>query len=94
MGTEKTCLPDSGGEGAMSAMMVEGRVVELGGGAISPGFMSFGSPLGMEEIAGEPSTGDGRMYNPMESDVPRIVGDVGGVVRAVDGLVFQTRDAM
>jgi hypothetical protein len=34
------------------------------------------------------------MYNPMEKDVPRIVGDVGGVVRAVDGLVFQTRDAL
>ena len=36
----------------------------------------------------EPSTGDGRMYNPIESHVPRIVGDVEGIVRAVDGLVF------
>ena len=54
----------------------------------SLGFMSFGSPLGMEKIAVEPSTGDGRMYNPIESHVPRIVGDVEGIVWAVDGLVF------
>jgi hypothetical protein len=72
----------------------ERDTVNLHGGSISPGLMSFGSPLGLEEIAGEPSTGDGGLYNAFTADVPRILGDAGGLVRALDGLQFGTRNAL
>ena len=68
--------------------------VDLHGGSIVPGLMSFGSPLGIEEIAGESSTGDGSLYDPFRGDVPGILGDEGGVVRAVDALKFETRNAL
>lgn len=68
--------------------------VNLRGGSISPGLMSFGSPLGLEEIAGEPSTGDGVLYNPLVEDIPNILGDVGGIVQALDALQFGTRNAL
>lgn len=68
--------------------------VDLQGGSIVPGMMSFGSPLGIEEIAGESSTGDGSLYDPFRGDVPGILGDESGVVRAVDALKFETRNAL
>ena len=67
---------------------------DLRGGSISPGLMTFGSPIGLEEIASEPSTADGRSYDAFQQDVPRIMGDNGAVVRAVDGLMFGTRNAL
>jgi hypothetical protein len=70
------------------------ETVDLREGTISPGFMAFGSPLGLEEISSEPSTGDGGMYNAFAGDVPRILGDTGAVVRAVDTLQFGTRNAL
>ncbi|KAH9921901.1 uncharacterized protein B0H18DRAFT_1086033 [Fomitopsis serialis] len=69
-------------------------VLDLYGGSIMPGIMSFGSPLGTEEIAGEPSTGDGALYDPFYGDVPTILGDEGGVVRAADAMQFGTRNAL
>lgn len=68
--------------------------VDLQGGGVVPGLMSFGSPLGLEEIAGEPSTGDGLLFDPFRGDVPGILGDTGGVVRAIDALRFETRNAL
>ncbi|KAI0920873.1 hypothetical protein AcW2_006015 [Taiwanofungus camphoratus] len=68
--------------------------IDLHGGSISPSFMTFGSPLGIEEIAGEPSTGDGALYDPFKGDVPSVIGDQGGVLRAVDTLQFGTRNAL
>ncbi|KDR83960.1 hypothetical protein GALMADRAFT_236481 [Galerina marginata CBS 339.88] len=70
------------------------RILDIRGGSISPGLMSFGSQLGLEEIASEPSTGNGETYDAFRSNVPKILDDVGGVVRAVDALVFSTRDAL
>jgi hypothetical protein len=84
-GSATTCVPTTATGGAF---------VNLHGGSISPGLMSFGSPLGLEEIAGEPSTGDGVRYNALVNDIPRILGDAGGVVRAVDALQFGTRNAL
>ncbi|KZT06435.1 composite domain of metallo-dependent hydrolase [Laetiporus sulphureus 93-53] len=69
-------------------------VIDLQGGSISPSFMSFGSTLGVEEISAEPSTGDGALYNPLLSDLPEILGDRGGLVRAADALQFGTRNAL
>jgi hypothetical protein len=67
---------------------------DLRGGAISPGIMTFGSPLGLEEIASEPSTTDGETYDAFKRDVPKILDDAGAVVRAMDGLTFGTRNAL
>ncbi|KAF8969443.1 carbohydrate esterase family 9 protein [Flammula alnicola] len=68
--------------------------MDLHGGSISPGLMTFGSPLGFEEIASEPSTGDGETYDAFRSNVPKVLDDVGGVVRAMDALMFGTRNAL
>ncbi|KIM83388.1 hypothetical protein PILCRDRAFT_69640 [Piloderma croceum F 1598] len=84
-GTAATCVPIATPSGA---------VVDLHGGSISPGLMSFGSPLGLEEIAGEPSTGNGVSYNALVEDIPRVFGDVSGIMRAVDALQFGTRNAL
>jgi imidazolonepropionase-like amidohydrolase len=85
-GTAATCVP---------AVATDSTTfVNLHGGSISPGLMSFGSPLGLEEIAGEPSTGNGVLYNPLVDNIPSILGDIGGVVRAVDALQFGTRNAL
>ncbi|KIK67964.1 hypothetical protein GYMLUDRAFT_1014512 [Collybiopsis luxurians FD-317 M1] len=67
--------------------------IDLAGGSIAPGLMTFGSPLGLEEIASEPSTTDGRLFNALVADVPSILNDVGGMVRAADALMFDTRHA-
>jgi hypothetical protein len=56
--------------------------------------LRIGSPLGIEEIAGEPSTGDGALYDPFLGDVPKIMGDAAGTVRAADTLQFGTRNAL
>jgi Amidohydrolase family len=84
-GTAATCVPTATPSGAL---------VDLHGGSISPGLMSFGSPLGLEEIAGEPSTGNGVLYNSLVEDIPRVFGDVSGIMRAVDALQFGTRNAL
>lgn len=68
--------------------------VDLEGGSLAPGLVSFGAPLGLEEIAGESSTNDGTVYSPLKETVPTILGGDGSVIRAVDGLEFSTRDAL
>lgn len=68
--------------------------IDLKGGSIAPGLLSYGSPLGLEDIQGEPSTWDGAIYDPLGGKVPSIVGGDDSVIRAVDGLQFATRDAL
>jgi imidazolonepropionase-like amidohydrolase len=68
--------------------------IDLHGGTISPGLMSYGSPLGLEEIASELSTSDGESFDAFRTNVPKILDDVGGVVRAMDALMFSTRNAL
>ncbi|KAI0355379.1 composite domain of metallo-dependent hydrolase [Trametes cingulata] len=85
-----TCVgPVCEGEGRNAEV-----VMDLRGGTIAPGMMAFGSALGIEEIENEPSTGDGTRFDPLREDVPRVVGDVGAVVRADDALMFGTRNAL
>ena len=70
-------------------------IIDLEGGALSPGLVSFGAPLGMEEIQQEESTNDGIVIDPLTKVVPNILDDgEGGVVRAVDGLAFMGRDTL
>jgi hypothetical protein len=40
------------------------EVVDLQSGSLSPGLVSFGSPLGLQEIDVEPSTNDGTVLDP------------------------------
>lgn len=70
------------------------KIFDVRGGSIAPGLMTFGSPLGLEEITGEPSTTDGETYDAFRRNVPKILDDTGAVVRAVDALMFGTRDAL
>jgi len=87
-----TCVGPSGScAGFMSS---DPRRTNLRGGVISPGLTSFGSILGLQEIELEPSTGPGQPYNALVQDIPGIVGDIGGVERASDALLFHTRSAL
>ena len=58
-----------------------------------PSLISYGSHLALHHIDGEPSTNDGKVYNPLKADAPSILGEF-PVIRAVDGLQFASRDAL
>ncbi|KAF5321841.1 hypothetical protein D9619_001862 [Psilocybe cf. subviscida] len=72
---------------------VKATYVDLEGGEIVPGLVSYGCSLGMDHIMMAPSTVDGSVYNPLEEDAPKILGE-GPVIRAVDGLQYQTRNSL
>ncbi|KAJ7068447.1 hypothetical protein C8F01DRAFT_1118223 [Mycena amicta] len=67
--------------------------IDLNGGVIVPGMMSFGSPLGTEEIHREPSTGAGWILDAFVDRVPPIFNDPGAIAYAMDSLMFGTRNA-
>ena len=69
-------------------------VVDLEGGSLSPGLITYGAPVGLEEINQEPSTTDGVVPDPLLGSVPKVVGGDGALIRAVDGLQFGGRDAL
>lgn len=83
-GIEVTCTS------FMTDLNVE--IIDLKGGSISPSLVSYGSPLGLEEIHQESSTKDGYVFDPLFGDLPLIIR--GSVIRAFDGLQFQTREAL
>ncbi|KAJ7669296.1 carbohydrate esterase family 9 protein [Mycena polygramma] len=66
--------------------------LDLEGGSISPALLSYGSPLGLTHIAGESSTSDGPVFDPLSNAIPKIID--GTVIKAADGLLFATRDAL
>lgn len=72
----------------------EVEMVDLKGGSIAPGFTSFGSALGAEEIQGESSTQDGAPFDPLLQVVPEIIGGAYSLDRAADGLMYGTRNAL
>jgi len=69
------------------------RTVDLEGGALQPGLVTYGSKLGLQEIAMEKSTGDGPVFDPLTHAIPKILGDE-TVIRAADGLQYQTRNSL
>ncbi|CAL1706960.1 unnamed protein product [Somion occarium] len=69
-------------------------IVDLNGGALSPGLVTYGAPIGLEEINEEPSTRDGAVPDPLYQPVPKIVGGDGALIRASDGLQFGGRDSL
>ncbi|KAJ7253708.1 carbohydrate esterase family 9 protein [Mycena haematopus] len=66
--------------------------IDLEGGSISPGLVSYGSPLGLTHIGGEPSSNDGPVFDPLSMTVPEIIDRT--VIKAADGLLFATRDTL
>lgn len=68
--------------------------IDLKGGSISPGLVSYGSNLGLAEIGMEDSTVDGSVYDALTQDIPQVVGGDESVIRASDGLIFSTRNAL
>ncbi|EJD41715.1 hypothetical protein AURDEDRAFT_115328 [Auricularia subglabra TFB-10046 SS5] len=71
-----------------------GRIVDLHGGTLAPGLVSFGSPLGVAEIEAESSTNDGVAPDALRGPVPEILGGDGVLIRASDGLQFGGRSAL
>lgn len=65
----------------------------LAGGSISPGFMSYGSPLGLEQIAAEKSTGDGIIIEPLVHSLPHALSE-DTIPHALDALQCGSRDAL
>ncbi|EMD37373.1 hypothetical protein CERSUDRAFT_114046 [Gelatoporia subvermispora B] len=86
IGTRAACVDASVAE--------EAEIVDVQGGSIAPGLVTFGSSLGLEEISGEASTRDGYVYDPLLQKVPKVVGGDRTLVRAADGLQYGTRDAL
>ena len=78
----------------MRTKMAGVPIVDLEGGSIAPGLLSYGAPLGLEEISEEASTGDGVAPAPLVDSVPSLVGGDRYLARAIDGLTFETRDAL
>ncbi|KAH9040638.1 carbohydrate esterase family 9 protein [Lactarius pseudohatsudake] len=68
------------------------RTIDLKGGSISPTLVSYGSSLGLSEIQGEISTGDGTVFDPLVAPASSAAEQV--LVRAVDGLQFTGRNAL
>ncbi|KIJ18775.1 hypothetical protein PAXINDRAFT_71407 [Paxillus involutus ATCC 200175] len=84
-GSHDNCLTSLG--------FLEEESFDLQGGSISPGFVSYGSPLGLEEIQGERSTHDGVVFDPLSGGIPSLLSD-NEVMKAVDGLQFTGRDTL
>ncbi|KZT11046.1 uncharacterized protein LAESUDRAFT_809876 [Laetiporus sulphureus 93-53] len=83
------------GDACLSFMVHSDAVmINLHRGALQPGLTTYGSSLGLQEVAMEVSTTDGAGYDPLEADVPSIAGGEYYVPRAVDGLQYGSRDAL
>ncbi|KAF7323617.1 Carbohydrate esterase family 9 protein [Mycena kentingensis (nom. inval.)] len=66
--------------------------IDLEGGSIQPGLVSFGTPMGLDHIPGEPSTNDGPLLDPLTSTIPALLKNT--AIKAADGLQFASRDAL
>ncbi|KAG6333567.1 hypothetical protein ID866_5529 [Astraeus odoratus] len=79
-----------------SCPVSDGRIetIDLKGGTVTPGLVSFGAPLGIAEILSEDSTKDGKAPDPFMAHLSSGLGDSRAMMRAVDGLRFGGRDAL
>jgi hypothetical protein len=72
---------------------MEVETVDLEGGSIMPGLVSYGSRLGLQHIDLEDSTNDGTILDALQGGLPSVMGGDTAIVRAADGLVYASRDA-
>jgi len=68
------------------------KIIDLEGGSIAPGLLTFGSAIGTEEIRLERSTNDGPVFDALQGSAPKILGET--PIRAVDGLQFEGRNTL
>ena len=68
-------------------------MIDLQGGSIAPGLISYGTNLGLEEISAESTTSDGVAGDVLTGSIPGLLG-ADALVKAVDGLQFSTRNAL
>ncbi|KAF5393062.1 hypothetical protein D9757_001113 [Collybiopsis confluens] len=88
------CIGSTSEECSSSAYL-KAHIVDLDGGSLAPGLLSYGSSLGLVHISGERSTQDGTVPDGLTGKVPAILGgDLEAVIRASDGLLFSSRDAL
>ncbi|KIY48772.1 hypothetical protein FISHEDRAFT_65620 [Fistulina hepatica ATCC 64428] len=83
-----------GGSCAGSVDGSDAVFVDLQGGMIGPGLVTYGSPLGLEHINGEDSTRDGTLPNRLRNSPSAIVGGDGALIHAFDGLQYASRDML
>ncbi|KZP34593.1 carbohydrate esterase family 9 protein [Athelia psychrophila] len=76
-----------------SVMSSDATTIDLKGGSISPGFMSYGSPLGLEQISAEESTNDGIIMDPLVRSLPSVHSEE-TIPHALDALQYATRDSL
>lgn len=69
------------------------EVIDLQGGSLSPGLITYGSPLGLVEMRLEPTTTDGIVPNPLTANPPSVLGPH-PLICAVDGLQFGGRNML
>jgi hypothetical protein len=71
------------------------KSIDLKGGVLTPGLLTYGGYIGLSEIEIEPSTNDGIDYGlpPFDMKIPNRTGKE-PLVQAVDGLQFQGRDTL
>ena len=72
----------------------EVQYIDLEGGSITPGLISAGGVFGLSEIGQEEVTQDGIVADSLSESVPSLAGGEGALIRAADGLIFGTRDAL
>jgi len=69
-------------------------VIDLQGGWLSPGLITYGADIGLEEIRQEDSTNDGQVSEFLDNRIPKLLGGDGTIIRASDGLKFGGRDML
>jgi hypothetical protein len=92
-----TCVQRPADPCISTSRVEEEVVIDLRGGSIGPGLTTYGSPLGLVEIRLEPSTNDGNVFDPLAGgNLPSIFSKGGekGLIRAVDGLLFEGRNTL
>lgn len=67
--------------------------IDLQGGSIAPGLLTYGAQIGLVEMETEESANDGVAYAPIKQTVPSILGK-GPLSHAIDGLQFLGRDTL
>jgi hypothetical protein len=88
------CIQRPADDCVSGTSIVDEETVDLRGGAIAPGLTTYGAPIGLVEIRLEPSTNDGSVHDPLvDGDAPTLIAEA-GLIRAVDGLAFEGRNAL
>lgn len=78
----------------LSAKSTGHATIDLRGGSLSLGLISYGAPIGLIEISQEQVTGDENRPLPLEGNPPSILHDEGGALAGVDALQFNGRDTL